>query len=154
MRIQVKEHMVIETHPDNEIPDLRLDKPFETLKKHVDSVNLDALSFKDHSHVPYLIVLYKFLEKWILSKGELPKSYKEKSQLKQMIREGMRRDENDISNSEENFEEAVKAVNTCVGHTEIPENVTNILNDDQCINLTAKVLEKSTVVTVSNINLN
>ncbi|KAK9303774.1 hypothetical protein QLX08_004649 [Tetragonisca angustula] len=138
MRIQVKEHMVIETHPDNEIPDLRLDKPFETLKKHVDSVNLDALSFKDHSHVPYLIVLYKFLEKWILSKGELPNSYKEKSQLKQMIREGMRRDENDISNSEENFEEAVKAVNTCVGHTEIPENVTNILNDDQCINLTAK----------------
>ncbi|XP_043514722.1 NEDD8-activating enzyme E1 regulatory subunit [Frieseomelitta varia] len=138
MRIQVKEHMVIETHPDNEIPDLRLDKPFETLKKHVDSVNLDALSFKDHSHVPYLIVLYKFLEKWILSKGELPKSYKEKNQLKQMIREGMRRDENDISNSEENFEEAVKAVNTCVGCTEIPENVTNVLNDDQCINLTAK----------------
>ncbi|KAF3425566.1 hypothetical protein E2986_10422 [Frieseomelitta varia] len=150
MRIQVKEHMVIETHPDNEIPDLRLDKPFETLKKHVDSVNLDALSFKDHSHVPYLIVLYKFLEKWILSKGELPKSYKEKNQLKQMIREGMRRDENDISNSEENFEEAVKAVNTCVGCTEIPENVTNVLNDDQCINLTAKVLEKSTVVASSS----
>ncbi|KAK1133526.1 hypothetical protein K0M31_011328 [Melipona bicolor] len=138
MRIQVKEHMVVETHPDNEVPDLRLDKPFETLKKHVDSVNLDELSFKDHSHVPYLIVLYKFLEKWILSKRELPKSYNEKSQLKQMIREGIRRDENDTSNSEENFEEAVKAVNTCIGRTEIPENVMNILNNDQCINLTAK----------------
>ena len=37
-----------------------------------------------------------------------------------------------------NFEEAIKAVNTCIGCTEIPENVMNILNDDKCINLTAK----------------
>lgn len=142
MRIQVKEHTVIETHPDNEIPDLRLDKPFETLKKHIDSINLDDLSFKDHSHVPYLLILYKFLERWILNKRELPKTYKEKYQLKQMIEEGMRRDESDTRNSEENFEEAIKAVNTCIGHTEIPDNVMNILNDNQCINLTAKVKEK------------
>ena len=59
-----------------------------------------------------------------------------------MIKEAMRRDENDTANSEENFEEAIKAVNTCVGHTEIPDNVMNILNDDQCINLTAKVQER------------
>lgn len=139
MRIQIKEHTVIETHPDNETPDLRLDKPFETLKKHLDSINLDELSFKDHSHIPYLVILYKFLENWILNNGELPKTYKEKSQLKEMIKEGMRRDENDTANSEENFEEAIKAVNTCIGCTEIPENVMNILNDDKCINLTAKV---------------
>ncbi|PBC27666.1 NEDD8-activating enzyme E1 regulatory subunit [Apis cerana cerana] len=138
MRIQVKEHTVIETHPDNEIPDLRLDKPFEILKKHFDSINLDELSFKDHSHIPYLVILYKFLEKWTLHKKDLPKTYKEKHQLKEMIKEAMRRDENDTANSEENFEEAIKAVNTCVGHTEIPDNVMNILNDDQCINLTAK----------------
>nr|XP_033202932.1 NEDD8-activating enzyme E1 regulatory subunit isoform X2 [Bombus vancouverensis nearcticus] len=138
MRIQIKEHTVIETHPDNETPDLRLDKPFETLKKHLDTINLDELSFKDHSHIPYLVILYKFLENWILNNGELPKTYKEKSQLKEMIKEGMRRDENDTANSEENFEEAIKAVNTCVGCTEIPENVMNILNDDKCINLTAK----------------
>ena len=138
MRIQVKEHTIIETHPDNETPDLRLDRPFETLKKHLDSINLDEMSFKDHSHVPYLVVLYKFLEKWILDRRELPKTYKEKHQLKEMIRKGMRRDRNDAINSEENFEEAIKAVNTCTGHTEISDSVRSILNDDQCINLTAK----------------
>lgn len=138
MRIQVKEHTIIETHPDNELPDLRLDRPFETLRKHLDSINLDEMSFKDHSHVPYLVILYKFLEKWILDHRELPKTYKEKHQLKEMIKEGMRREKNDTTNSEENFEEAIKAVNTCIGYTEIPDSVRNILNDDQCINLTAK----------------
>ncbi|XP_031850383.1 nedd8-activating enzyme E1 regulatory subunit APP-BP1 isoform X1 [Nomia melanderi] len=138
IRIQVKDHTIIETHPDNETPDLRLDKPFETLKKHLDSVNLDEMTFKDHSHVPYLVILYKFLEKWIQEKGELPKTYKEKQQLKEMIKRGIRRDENDTKNTEENFEEAIKAVNTCIGHTKIPDNVKNVLNDEQCVNLTAK----------------
>lgn len=138
MRIQVKEHTVIETHPDNETPDLRLDKPFETLKKHLDSINLEEMNFKDYSHVPYLVILYKFLQKWIAVRKELPKTYKEKEEFRELIKEGMKRHENDMTNNEENFEEALKAVNTCIGYTEIPDNVTNILNDTRCINLTAK----------------
>lgn len=139
MRIQVKEHTVVETHPDNETLDLRLDKPFDSLKKHLDSVNLDEMSFKDHSHVPYLIILYKYLEQWVCHHGTLPKTYKDKQQLKRMIQNGMRRDEHDFSNIEENFEEAIKAVNTSIKSSDIPDNVRNILNDDCCINLTAKV---------------
>lgn len=142
MRVQVKEHTVIETHPDNETLDLRLDRPFESLKKYLDSVNLDEMSFKDHCHVPYLVILYKFLEKWILEHGTLPKVYKDKLQLRKMIKNGMRRDEQDSSNSEENFEEAMKAVNKCIRVSDIPDNVVNILNDNRCINLTAKVLMK------------
>lgn len=138
MRVQVKEHCITETHPDNETQDLRLDRPFEPLKKHLDSINLDEMSFKDHSHVPYLVILYKYLEKWVAEKGDLPNTYKEKQQLKEMIKQGMRRDENDTTNSEENFEEAIKAVNTCISRTQVPEHVMNILNDEQCINLTAK----------------
>lgn len=139
MRIQIKEHTVVETHPDNETPDLRLDRPFDSLKKHLDSINLDEMSFKDHCHVPYLIILYKYLEKWILEHRTLPKLYKDKQQLRDMIKSGIRRDEHDSSNSEENFEEAMKAVNTCIRASEIPDNIKNILNDDRCINLTAKV---------------
>lgn len=139
MRVQVKEHTVVETHPDNETLDLRLDKPFDSLKKHLDSVNLDGMSFKDHCHVPYIIILYKYLKKWICQHGTLPKTYQDKQQLKRMIQSGMRRDENDSSNSEENFEEAMKAVNTSIRSSDIPDNVRNILNDDCCINLTAKV---------------
>ncbi|KAL2740347.1 NEDD8-activating enzyme E1 regulatory subunit [Vespula squamosa] len=138
MRIQVKEHTIVETHPDNETPDLRLDKPFGTLKKHLDSIDLDTLSFKDHSHIPYVVILYKYLSKWILNHGSLPKTYKDKQLLRETIRKGMRKDEQDTVNTEENFEEAIKAVNTCVGCTEVPDRIKNILNDECCINLTAK----------------
>lgn len=142
MRIQIKEHTVIETHPDNETIDLRLDRPFESLKKHLDSINLDEMSFKDHCHVPYLVILYKYLEKWILENSALPKTYKDKQRLREMIKNGMRRDEHDSSNSEENFEEAMKAVNTCIKASDVPDSVINILNDDRCVNLTAKVSTK------------
>jgi len=145
MRIQIKEHTVVETHPDNETLDLRLDKPFDSLKKHIDSINLDEMNFKDHCHVPYLIILYKYLEKWISEHGALPKTYKEKQQLRDMIKNGMRRDEHDSSNSEENFEEAMKAVNKCIRVSDIPDRVINILNDDRCVNLTAKVLMKYSI---------
>lgn len=145
MRIQIKEHTVVETHPDNEMPDLRLDRPFDGLKKHIDSINLDEMSFKDHCHIPYLIILYKYLEKWISMHGALPKTYKEKQQLRDMIKNGMRRDKHDSSNSEENFEEAMKAVNKCVRVSDIPDSVINILNDDRCVNLTAKVSMKYSI---------
>lgn len=36
IRLQVKEHYVIETHPDNPQYDLRLQKPFPTLQKHLE----------------------------------------------------------------------------------------------------------------------
>jgi len=146
MRIQIKEHTVVETHPDNETLDLRLDRPFDSLKKHIDSINLDEMSFKDHCHVPYLIILYKYLEKWILEHGTLPTTYKEKQQLKDMIKSGMRRDEHDSSNSEENFEEAMNSVNKCLRVSDIPDSVINILNDDRCINLTAKVSMKYSIL--------
>lgn len=140
----MKEHTVVETHPDNEMLDLRLDRPFESLKKHLDSINLDEMSFKDHCHVPYLIIMYKYLQKWILEHGALPKTYNDKQQLRKMIQSGMKRDEHDTSNSEENFEEAMKAVNTSIKPSDIPESVKNILNDDRCVNLTAKVEDNGT----------
>lgn len=34
IRLQIKEHCVIESHPDNPQYDLRLENPFPTLKKH------------------------------------------------------------------------------------------------------------------------
>ncbi|XP_024943494.1 NEDD8-activating enzyme E1 regulatory subunit isoform X2 [Cephus cinctus] len=138
IRVQVREHTVIETHPDNENPDLRLDKPFESLKKHMDSINLEEMDLKDHSHLPYSIILYKYLDKWVTEHGDLPKNYKEKQELRESIRSGIRIDEHGIPIDEENFEEAMRAVNTCVSRTTVPSGVMEVLNDDRCINLTAK----------------
>lgn len=90
IRVQVAEHTVIETHPDNQIPDLRLDRPFPSLKKYVDSIDLEAMEYKDHAHVPYLIILYKYLQQWKAEhNGQLPKNYKEKEDFKSTIRKGM-----------------------------------------------------------------
>ena len=139
MRIQVKEHTIIESHPDNETSDLRLDKPFELLEKHFDSINLDDLDVKDHSHTPYVVILYKFLKKWMEEHGNFPSTYKDKDSLREMIREGIRKDEYGNPMDEENFEEAIKAVNTCIKRTTVPSSVMDILNDEQCVNLTAKV---------------
>ncbi|XP_020709378.1 NEDD8-activating enzyme E1 regulatory subunit isoform X2 [Athalia rosae] len=138
MRVQVKEHTVMEMHSDNETPDLRLDNPFEALKNHFDSINLDEMDLKDHAHVPYVVILYKYLEKWIQKHGNVPKNYKEKQQLRDMIRGGIRKDEHGNPIDEENFEEAIRAVNTSVGHSAVPASVMEVLNDDCCINLTAK----------------
>ena len=82
MRIQVKEHKIIETHPDNETPDLRLDKPFESLKHHLDSINLDEMSFKDHSHVPYLVILYKILAEMDFRKRRITENIQREATVK------------------------------------------------------------------------
>lgn len=38
-RIQLKEHCVVETHPDNKQSDLRLEHPFDLLKEHLEVSN-------------------------------------------------------------------------------------------------------------------
>ncbi|CAI9615860.1 unnamed protein product [Staurois parvus] len=50
MRIIVKEHTVIESHPDNALEDLRLDQPFSELREHLQLYDLDHMDRKDHSH--------------------------------------------------------------------------------------------------------
>lgn len=43
-RLQIKEHCIVETHPDNKPTDLRLEHPFSTLKSHLE-VSLTILYF-------------------------------------------------------------------------------------------------------------
>ena len=58
------ESKVIESHPDNELPDLRLDQPFDELKAHCDMYDLKTLSRGQQSHIPYLVLLYKYVTAW------------------------------------------------------------------------------------------
>lgn len=145
MRVQTKEHPIVETHPDNEGADLRLDRPFKCLQDHFDSINLDAMDLKDHSHVPYVVVLYKYLQKWLQLHKNFPKSFKEKEEFREFIRSGIRKDEHGNPVDEENFEEAIRAVNTCIKESEVPSNIKDILNDPSCLNATAKVIRNEEV---------
>ena len=136
IRIVTKEHHVIEAHPDNELPDLRLDQPFEELKAYCNSIDLESLSEVDHSHTPYLVILYKCLEIWkSKNDGKIPRTYKEKENFKEIIKSANLRNEDLIPKFEENFEEAIKNVNNSVTVTQIPSEIRQLFDDEKSLNL-------------------
>lgn len=101
IRLQIKEHCVIESHPDNAQYDLRLEKPFPTLQKHFE-VNISKETKVNNlqqfilfqstnvtNKVPWLLVLNKYLQEWKSENdGRVPSNYKEKSQLRDLIKKG------------------------------------------------------------------
>ncbi|KAF7211714.1 NEDD8-activating enzyme E1 regulatory subunit [Nothobranchius furzeri] len=139
MRLMVQEHTVIESHPDNALEDLRLDRPFDEFKSHIKSYNLSIMDKKDHSHTPWVIIVAKYLERWLSEHdGQPPKNYKEKEAFRQIIREGILKNENGGLEDEENFEEAIKNVNTALNPTKVPTSVEDLFNSEQCNNITAQ----------------
>ncbi|KAK3510226.1 hypothetical protein QTP70_030449 [Hemibagrus guttatus] len=139
MRLAVKEHTVVESHPDSALEDLRLDSRFTELKNHISSYDLDSMDKKDHSHTPWIIIISKYLEKWLSEHDfQLPKSYKEKEEFRRLIRDGIRTNENGILEEEENFDEAIKNVNTALNPTKICSNVEEIFSSEQCENITSQ----------------
>ena len=56
--------VVLETHRENDL-DLRLMEPFDELRQLVDECDLDALEDTEaHAHIPYVVILLKYLDKW------------------------------------------------------------------------------------------
>uniref|UniRef100_A0A8C0EDL1 NEDD8-activating enzyme E1 regulatory subunit n=1 Tax=Bubo bubo TaxID=30461 RepID=A0A8C0EDL1_BUBBB len=117
MRVIIKEHTVVESHPDNTLEDLRLDKPFPELREHIQSYDLDHMDKKNRDSVKKTWQMTFFGAEPHLSRGIL-------------------KNENGTPEDEENFEEAIKNVNTALNTTEIPRCIEEIFNDDRCINLT------------------
>ncbi|XP_077982561.1 NEDD8-activating enzyme E1 regulatory subunit-like [Glandiceps talaboti] len=139
MRMAIKEHTVIESHPDNAHEDIRLDRLFPGLVSYIESMDLQSMTKQEHSHTPYLVIMAKYLQSWKEQHdGSPPKNYKEKQQFKDFIREGMWTNEEGVEQLEENFEEAIKNVNNSLVPTTIPTEVKNIFNDDNCTNLTSE----------------
>lgn len=136
-RIQIKEHAIIETHPDNEQTDLRLDIPFQTLAKYLDSIDIDTLDLKDHGHIPWIVILYKAIQKWRQTHADnWPMSRKEKNEIREIIQGFIRKDENGVPISEENFEEAIRAVNTSLVPSFLPVKIQELLYSNAASNLT------------------
>lgn len=64
MRLQVKEHTIVETHPDSENPDLRLTTPWPALKEYFEGIDVIKLDQKARSHTPAIVILYYYLQKY------------------------------------------------------------------------------------------
>ncbi|KAJ1409873.1 hypothetical protein B484DRAFT_403078 [Ochromonadaceae sp. CCMP2298] len=105
VRLQLKEHSVVESRSEADAFDLRVSRPFPLLQAYCESAALEmpTLDSLEHAHVPYPVILHAAAAKWRAMHVKNPSSFAEKESFKGLIR-GMSRD----FNNETNFHEAVR----------------------------------------------
>lgn len=136
IRISLPSHEVLQSHPDNFHDDLRLDCPFRELIEYMDRIDLVSMNNTQRGNVPYLVILYKMLEKWKTEhENNIPSTYKEKKEFKVFIQQQVGLND-DVPNDEDNIEEAIRNVNHKMVETRIPSDVQNIFEDPMCTNIT------------------
>lgn len=122
---------IVETHPDNgSTADLRLLTPWPELFEFVGrmAANFDHQNDHEHGHLPMIVILLYFLEKWKLTHGGAkPRTYAEKLAFRELVAQGART--NNSEGGEENFDEAVAAVMKHISHPSLPESLRQIFDD-------------------------
>jgi NEDD8-activating enzyme E1 regulatory subunit len=103
---------IVDTHPDSEATtDLRLLSPWPELVTFAREMttNIDELDAHTHGHIPYVVLLLHYLDKWKMDhEGKSPQTYAEKTAFRKMIAGAART--NTPEGGEENYDEAVAAV--------------------------------------------
>jgi amyloid beta precursor protein binding protein 1 len=144
-RVAAPTRCIVETHTDSLI-DLRLLNPWKELSafvaKRTESLDVPesggGMNDYEHGHVPYVLLLLKYLQDWKdLHGGHVPGTYDDKDLLRAMIRDKMRT--NVPGGSEENYEEAIAAVLNHVRAVELSSDTKAVLEDQRCIEPTANV---------------
>ncbi|KAG8527651.1 uncharacterized protein KY384_007804 [Bacidia gigantensis] len=124
---------IVDTHPDSaSTQDLRLLTPWPELAEYAEkkTSQLAKTSDHDHGHIPWLLLLLHYLDKWRESHdGEPPKNYDEKKDFKTLVESGARR--NNPEGGEENFEEASAAVLKSLNPPKISSGLQEVLNGAQ-----------------------
>jgi len=97
--------------------------PFDELLQYCSTFNLATLDSRDHSHVPYIVLLIQSLELWRLGhEGKLPSTTVEKKDFKELIR-GLSRGGIDGADIEHNFEEAMKEASRAYISPTVPVDI-------------------------------
>ncbi|RDW79027.1 NEDD8-activating enzyme E1 regulatory subunit [Aspergillus mulundensis] len=129
---------IVETHPDPEsTQDLRLLSPWPELAAAAGGIsNLDSFDDHQHGHVPYVLLLLHYLEKWRESHdGNAPSNYKEKTAFRDFVRSSARA--NIPQGGEENYDEAVAAVLKALNPFSLRSSTREIFQMEECKQLTA-----------------
>jgi amyloid beta precursor protein binding protein 1 len=107
---------IVDTHPEVEKTiDLRLTQPWPELSQFAQEMtkDIDSLDDHDHGHIPYVVILLYYLDKWRAEHdGAYPTEYKAKVAFRKMVGDSART--NNSEGGEENYEEAVAAVNRSI----------------------------------------
>ncbi|KAI1977585.1 hypothetical protein LOZ55_003362 [Ophidiomyces ophidiicola] len=130
---------IVETHPDPEsTQDLRLTNPWPELLAATKRLgNLETLDDHQHGHIPYLLLLLHYLERWKEGhNGIYPKTYQEKTEFRSMVRSGART--NTAEGGEENFDEAAGAVLKSINSWSLSSELRSIFQMEQCTLLNAQ----------------
>lgn len=120
---------VVDTHPDETATtDLRLLSPWPELQDFSKEMtkDIDTMDNHDHGHLPYVVILLHFLEKWKEAHGDYPRKYAEKTEFRKMVAAGARTA--NPEGGEENFEEAVAAVVKTVVSPSIPSTLKEVFD--------------------------
>jgi amyloid beta precursor protein binding protein 1 len=129
---------IVDTHPDPATTaDLRLLKPWPTLLEYARKKTeaLESMDDHAHGHVPYLLLILYYLEKWQKENdGKFPSNYKEKNEFKKFLNAGMRM--SSAEGSEENYEQAVAAVLKNLNEPMPNSSVKEVFNSPECTQLT------------------
>jgi NEDD8-activating enzyme E1 regulatory subunit len=132
---------IVDTHPDpDSTADLRLLKPWPSLIEYASgkSRDLEKMADHEHGHIPYLVLMLHYLNAWKqCHEGLVPSSYKEKTEFRAFLREGMRT--KNPEGGEENFEEAVGAVLKNLNEPSPSSAVREVFSAPECLDLTSKV---------------
>jgi NEDD8-activating enzyme E1 regulatory subunit len=113
VRLQTPPLALLDPKPTNAPPDLRLVSSFPAFIELANSIDWTALDDKDHSHMPYPLILYKVSQDWkVCHDGKLPQTFAEKQEFRQSIAKVHARD----MDKELNFQEAME--NAYLAYTE------------------------------------
>lgn len=120
---------IVDTHPDEtSTTDLRVLAPWPELSAFAQDMtkDVDGLDNHDHGHLPYVVILLYYLEKWREGHGgSNPSTYAEKTTFRKMVADATRRD--NAEGGEENFDEAVSAVLKTINPPSLPSELKKVL---------------------------
>lgn len=63
LQIQVREHCVVDTHPDT-THTLRIGAPFPALEEYARGLDFDSMDSHAHSHIPWVVLLVRAVSVW------------------------------------------------------------------------------------------
>ncbi|KAG2486394.1 hypothetical protein HYH03_014972 [Edaphochlamys debaryana] len=130
LRASLPEHRIVESKPDSQLDDMRLNQPWPELVAFAASFDLASADDVTHAHTPYVVILLQAASAWRSAHGgRLPGTSAEKAAFKASVN-GMRRTADGVPLQEENFDEAAKAAFHVYGTYEIPKEVRGLLEDE------------------------
>ncbi|KAL1837639.1 hypothetical protein VTJ49DRAFT_3559 [Mycothermus thermophilus] len=119
---------IVDTHPDETATtDLRLLSPWPELVAFAEDLtkDIDNLDNYEHGHLPYVVILLHYLERWKASHdGKPPSTYKEKTEFRKLVQAAARTD--NPEGGEENFDEAAAAVLKTLATPSLPSSLKEV----------------------------